>query len=266
MSMDEVGPPDDGEVGLVLATAWWLDGSHVRLFDGWDAAVDHVARHLLSEPEGAAWRLVEPRLDGLAEGARHAWRERLFREASRTRGVVLQPLYDLYAEVIRRGIAEARHLGWSAPPDQPVTFLSLDGLVGVATRSAGEVTLTTAYLAGQATGHAVLRGREDGRKRPWRDCERPLRAQLRELREKKSAPELKKQERRVASWSREQRVYFDVFRPAVQVVRSMQYDHVRGRNDAALLKSRLPHLSQLRFEMWKSMRDGVRSKLTLEQS
>ena len=66
-------------------------------------------------------------------------------------------------------------------------------------------------------------------------------------------------EQREADWSRSQRLYYRVFKPAVQSVKQC---HHRNRNmygkltrsDYALLKDALPHLSQFKYEDWLALR------------
>lgn len=265
--------PNDGEMNrppehlesLRMATAEWLDGRRVRLFASWGSAVEHLARHLLSEPEALAWRLIAPELDEIESAPSHGRREHLLRAAMETRGATLQEVYDSYAMVVQRGLDDALRLGWVVTSGSTSAFLSLDGLVGIVESQASSVVLTTAFLAGQTTVSAIERGRSDDRGRPWRDCPRPLRAQLRELRDSRSADETSRRAHREASWSNDQRVYHFVFQPAVQALRAMQFDQVRRRNHAARLKEKLPPLSRLRFEHWRSLREATRGTQSAER-
>jgi hypothetical protein len=66
-------------------------------------------------------------------------------------------------------------------------------------------------------------------------------------------------QRREAAWTPAQRLYYRVFKPAVQFVKRCQHrcrDMLgrETRGDYALLKNVLPHLSQLKLDDWLAMR------------
>ena len=73
--------------------------------------------------------------------------------------------------------------------------------------------------------------------------------------------------RRESAWTRDQRLFFRVFRPALQFVRRsrfhasdpMKRGASRGAlwNEYALLRTKLPSVRSLTFELWSEERERV---------
>jgi hypothetical protein len=81
-----------------------------------------------------------------------------------------------------------------------------------------------------------------------------------------SPRENRRKQRREALWTREERLYYRVFRPCIQFIRK---SHHRCRDlcgrlircDYALLKDRLPPRSRLSYEDWLRLRGRCRGGL-----
>jgi len=229
-------------------------GETALFFSDWPEACGHLRDHLLSSPECQAWALVVPSyldvLDPADEDARWSYAQRAFA----TQGVDAQPLYDVYLLAVTRDMADASILAWYRSEGSLTVGMGTSGVLVII-----DHTVRTAFLAGQgdaqrtrAARQAVRPGglpRESGmrRKRPGRWDHRL------------TDRECRVRERREASWTAPQRLYFHVFKPAIQFVkqrhhrcRNMYGEITRG--DYALLQDVLPPLSQLNFESWAALR------------
>ena len=121
-----------------------------------------------------------------------------------------------------------------------------------------EDALRTAFLGGQGDPEATLMSKNQyGGSQPLAR-ERGMRSgRLRSF--ARGGREERKKQRREASWSNAQRLYFRVFRPCIQFIKK---SHHRGRDicgkpigrDYALLKDRLPSRNQLAYGHWLELR------------
>ena len=171
--------------------------------------------------------------------ARRAYHER----AERSRGATAQNLYDLFCRSVRQASRDSFRLRWFAE-----TIGTRGQAVTLAIGTAGvllvvENWLKTAFLPGQGDAQAVLDQRESrgprgespraGRRGMRPDVPGDSPGRDREDRE---------QRRREEAWNDGQKLYYKVFRPAVQFVRShyeIEFDArgERKRGEYGLLKS-----------------------------
>jgi len=238
------------------------DGDVVRFFASVDGAVRHLLAHVLSMPEGAWWAVIEPGFRELGDVEAFRFRDAMRRALSDEREhEASQQLYLTYLAAARRAIEDAYALGWWAEdPDGARAHLSPLGVVVIlepAPRSLGVAWVTvTAYVGAQSTPEAV-RAHADASRRFARDRDDRMRPRRERGREAHARA------RREASWSEEERLFYEVFRPAVRVIRETHL--VRGPGErrgplrtVALLKARVPR-GRLDFDAWRALREELSS-------
>jgi hypothetical protein len=83
-----------------------------------------------------------------------------------------------------------------------------------------------------------------------------------------SAADTAAEHRRAAAWSAEEQHFYRVFRPALQLIRSLPDDAVAGASSQyGALKRVLPSASALRFTGWLSFRArGADARLLYDES
>jgi hypothetical protein len=178
--------------------------------------------------------------DGLA-------RTRLAQSARESKGVEVQALLDLYRREAAEASRQAHILGWHTQNEGCIVAL---GMSGVFVLVDGDAVITT-YLPGQGSPAAVSQP----------DYNRHLRRERHPMR--RAALPDEDRRRREAAWSDEERLFYRVFRPAVQLIRS-QHHRARGldgrlrKADAALLKDCLPRMSELGLDGWRTRREQAR--------
>jgi hypothetical protein len=229
--------------------------AEVPIFDDWQSACVHLQRHLLTAPECHAWAMVDPEIAAVVDlddfRARWSWAQ----EGIATRGASLQGLYERFCRAVRRASGDAARLGWKTSHGGVMIALGTEGILMVIA-----TTLKTAFLPGQGDPAAVVSAAESGGPRP--DSPVPKARGMRSGRGGSAGPDSRRdRERRdrQADWSESQRLYYGVFRPSVQFIRS-QYHRgldVRGRrlSDYGLLKPVLPPLSRLKYHDWLELRE-----------
>jgi hypothetical protein len=219
----------------------------VTFFADWRRAVEHLIDHVLTSPECEGWAIVAPQLGQHVDPADGLARTRLAQSARESKGVEVQALFDLYQQEAAEASRQAHILGWYTKNES--CFVAL-GVSGVFVLVDGDVVVTT-YLPGQGDAEAVTQS----------DDSRHLRRERHPMR--RAAPPEEDRRRREAAWTDEERLFYRVFRPAVQFIRS-QHHRARGldgrlrKADAALLKDCLPRMSELRLDGWRSMREQAR--------
>ena len=219
----------------------------VTFFADWRRAVEHLIDHVLTSPECEAWAIVAPQLGQHVDLADGLARTGLARSARESKGVEVQALFDVYQREAAEASRQAHVLGWHAQNEG--CFVAL-GVSGVFVLVEGDVVVTT-YLPGQGNPEAVSQP----------DDSRRLRRERHPMR--RAAPPDEDRRRREAAWSDEERLFYRVFRPAVQFIRS-QHHRARGldgrlrKADAALLKDSLPRMSELGLDGWRTRREQAR--------
>ena len=240
-------------------------GPQIMMFGSSRPAVDHLLDHLLTAPECIAWAAVMPRLrhhvDVDSPDARYDLARRIQYCPAEAQG-----LLDDLASLLREELVEAKGLGWFkrwscsdlrqsesdvwaqatrlSTQNRPVTVaFSTSGVLMVF-----ELVMCTVFIPGQGDPGAVIGSRDVDRSHNPLRRERGMRCQS----SKADRP-------RCPSMSALERVYFGVFRPAVQFLRSLQhltldFNGRPVRTDYALIKDVLPSQSRLKYEDWRNLR------------
>ncbi|NLF69577.1 MAG: hypothetical protein GX575_11050 [Candidatus Anammoximicrobium sp.] len=229
-------------------------GAAVQLFADWQTACAHLRDHWLTAPECQAWALVAPAYTSLLDPGDADARYRYAEQARITAGSSAQPLYDLCVAAVALEAGDAARLQWVQDDGRVTAAMGTSGVVLLI-----EGVVRTAFVAGQGDPQATKDGQRRRLERRGLPRERPLRSgghggdphgpQSRRPWEDK--------------WSAEERLYYRVFRPAVQLVKRAQHRSrdMRGgivRADYALLKGLLPTRSRLKYEDWLELRRACR--------
>ncbi|MCS6849724.1 MAG: hypothetical protein NZ700_00975 [Gemmataceae bacterium] len=238
----------------------------VKMFATAKAACMHLCDHLLTAPECNAWVLVSPQYRNILDPADADARWRYAQQAHATNGASAQELYDLYAEATAADARDAQTLGWFGQDDYKFVTVAI-GTSGILLTIEGDI-LKTAFLPGQGQAETTREVRQSGdcrtslpRERGMRSGRNPTaRAEFR-------ARERAAQERREAAWNDEERLYYKVFRPAVQLIKRCHhlccdmFGQLK-KTDYALLKGRLPARNQLKYPKWLHLRHQCRGGST----
>ena len=211
----------------------------VALHTSRDRYIDHVERHFASAPELAALRFAVPSIAAIDEFSSDRALIRALRcNDSDERSI---NVLEGYARCVLTALDEAATLGWVVSPcEGTVITLSTSGLLCVIESGA----LRTMFFAGIES------------------------AETRADRCGLSTNELAAERRREATWTADELHFYRVFRPALQLIRSMPDDAATGRvSQYGALKRVLPSASALRFEGWCSFRARcVAARATLERT
>jgi len=224
----------------------------VEVFGTWHKACEHIRDHLLTAPECHAWLLVVPSLAGELDIDDADVRWQCAEEVLKPNGGFAQPLYDQYAAAIRSSIEDAIRLGWHASDAQATVALGTTGLLTVI-----EGSIRTAFLPGQGDPGATTAAHG---KSPDADSPLPRQRGMRCGRNGQYSGKWETcfEDRRTLfeARSRDEQVYYLVFRPAVQFIRGRQNrcrditGNVLPGSDYALLKGVLPPMSRLKLACW----------------
>jgi hypothetical protein len=203
-----------------------IPGGSARLHATRERYLDHVEKHFASAEALAAVGFVA---DGVGAVPEFATDRALVRALRADPGDArAQRVLAAYARCATATLDEANSLGWVASPRPGTTIaFATSGLLAVVD---GGVLRTMFFPALESTE------------------ERADRLGL-------SAHELAAERRRESAWTPEERHYYRVFRPAIQLIRSMPDDAVVGEcSQYGALKRVLPAARALRFEGWCSHR------------
>lgn len=233
-------------------------GAAVPLFADWQTACAHLRDHWLTAPECEAWALVAPAYTSLLDPGDADTRYRYAEQARTSAGSSAQALYDLCVAAVATEAGDAARLHWTQDSGRVTAAMGTSGVVMLI-----EGVVRTAFLAGQGDPQATKQGQRQRLERRGLPRERPLRSGLRggdrhSLGERRCPWEDK--------WSAEERLYYRVFRPAVQLVKRAHHrsrDMLGGivRADYALLKGLMPPRSRLKYEDWLQLRRACRPDL-----
>ena len=241
--------------GLRLAAAVHpATGARVSIFARWEYAVEHVRDHVLSRPESEAWRLVAPVLEGLFAFEDDDRRWELVRAAQSDAGASLQPVYDEYAGAIGAAAGDARTLGWHVSDRRTTVAIGTSGVLTLF-----EPYIRSAFLPGQGDPGRVEAAKGVAPTSAQMPRHRPMLPGGAAARRSEPAPNEPAPIDRERAWSHAAKLYYRVFKPAVQHVRSRYHraSDMRGRIqrcDYALLKDVLPRRSRLGFDRWCELR------------
>ncbi len=233
-------------------------GVAVQLFADWQTACAHLRDHWLTAPECEAWALVAPAYTALLDPSDADARYRYAEQGRTTAGLSAQPLYDLCVAAVAAEAGDAARLHWIQDHGRVTAAMGTSGVVLLI-----ENVVRTAFLAGQGDPQATKEGQRQRLERRGLPRERPLRS-----RRQGGDPHGPPQRRCPweGKWSVEERLYYRVFRPAVQLVKRAHHrsrDMLGGivRADYALLKGLLPTRSRLKYEDWLELRRACRGDL-----
>lgn len=239
--------------------------SSVSIFGGWQAACEHICNHVLVSPECEAWILVAPDINRIVDLSNADERWRAAQESSKPEGGFAQPLYDEYVQAIRVAAADAMRLGWHITEESITVLIGTSGLVAVI-----EGQVRTAFLPGQGDPLNTLASQRTGVSRESSNRDLPSQRGMRGGRNGEYSgqkrPHLTADHQRVANRSHDEQLYYAVFRPAMQFIRSRQNRcrDITGRvlrgGDYALLKGVLPPMSRLKLPDWQQLRSARSSE------
>ena len=222
-------------------------GRSIAFFGNWERAVRHLIDHVLTAPECAAWAVVVPGLADHVDPADGLSRVGFAERAWKSQGASAQALFDLYRGEAAAASRQAHALGWHAADSTCSVAL---GTAGVLVLVEGGV-VATVYIPGQGSAAAVHASQTGTASALTRE---------RRLMRRESAPrEERQRRRREEAWSPEEHLYHRVFRPAIQFIRG-RYHLAYGldgrvRHADALLKPRLPRMSELGIDSWHTFRE-----------
>ena len=247
-----------GPTGLRLVEIAGPASERVRFFQDGERAYKHVRDHLLSRPERDSWRLVIPELERLLDFDNENAVWDFHRRAARTSGVMAQNLYDCYSRAVEADCLDSGRLGWHRTEEQTTISLGTSGVLTVITSR----VVRSARLPGLGTAEVTIKSHGVPVDSPKMPRHRPMRSWHRNGKSDERHPkEERRKEKRESRWTEEQKLFFRVFRVAVQhIMRSYHrsYDLLGERfhgDDAAWLKDTLPRRSRLKFEDWVKLRE-----------
>ena len=239
---------------------------NVAVFRNLDRALIHIRDHLLSEPECDGWALIDAKLEKEIPGvSKQRWS--LYKSAVASDGTKVQSLYNEFASSIARATADSKRLGWCIQQGTVTAGLSKHGVLVlldyVDPRSSTPEIVRTAFLPGQGSSESTRASRD----RPSSDTglgrERAGRKMRSGARKKwaRKGREVRQHEARRTKWSVDERIFFDIFRPALQAIHRSRWDssatgarqQQRERHEYALLKPKLPRTSNLEFNDWLAL-------------
>lgn len=227
----------------------------VRFFGDLQQALGHLRDHVLTAPECEAWALVDARYLQLLDLSDGKARLRYARQAEASAGRSAQPLYDVYRDAVACDAEDAALLGWYRSQGTLTVALGTSGVLLLI-----DGPVRTAFLPGQGDPSATRQSERTEGLRLAIVRERGMRSG-RHGRGGSESWERDRQvrARREAAWSPDQRLYYRVFKPAVQFVKRCQHRcrDMFGRltrGDYALVKEAIPHLSQLKLDDWLRLR------------
>lgn len=245
-----------GSSNLVLGTCSHPEQPATRgpFFANVDKAVEHLCNHLLVSPECHGWALIIPGYrDSLnPEDANARWIAS--KEAVRSGGASVQSLYDAWLAISDAEAKAATQLAWVIRVGRTTVAMGIQGVLLIV-----DDVVRTSFLPGLGDARETVRAAQAGERRVDR---LGMRAPRKGNDDDHCSPTPGTTRQR-ARWSLEERIYYEVFRPAVQFIRR-QHNWNTGWNDAQLgsndygsLKQRLPPMSRLRIEQWKELRNGI---------
>lgn len=215
-------------------------------FENEAKAVDHLRNHVLAGPENEAWALVFAVLGetDVAQKIENSEICFMLSKAAEEHGAeAVLDLLEAYRKATDQACLEAAKLRWWASHGCVVVALGITAVFVLIVKS----VLRTAYIPAQGSPEMVRKRREsDGIHIPTSPPKK-----MRRSRVKTSDP---RHAEREAQWSVEQRIFYKLFRPAVQFIRSRYHSKTslngRSWDDIALLKDKLPRMSELGYDKW----------------
>jgi len=228
-------------------------------FETPEKLLQHITLHVLTPEEAHAWyfiwRETDPRLAPTPEGVNSCFqiRSRLHDDDDLRDSFTAQ-----YLMSISEQIQESVELEWTAETYWFQVGFSLSGVFYVLAKASDRSEkLVTAYVPGFGTAAGTKQSREKPADPHARiRCTSWMRDRRETGRADRVEHSIAKRltDRRVNKWNADQRLYFLVFRPAMQFLRGWQDWRRPDRLDMSSLQSRLPLMSQLKLESWMELR------------
>ncbi len=237
-------------MSLTLKTLRAPNGMGVFLgFSDAGNAVRHLEKHVLEEPECAGWQIVMTDWSALLDASAGDERWRFRQRAAESGGASAQELYDDYCEAAQTAFDEGELLGWWTQTGDIIAAFCTDGVLSIGTLQSPSRVLTI-YLPGRVA-RPDLNGKNDDTKRTSR------RNNAKGMRGGYRKAHSGGKERR--AWNREEQLFYQVFRPAVQRIRRSHYETVdhqlnRRKHEYAKLKEVLPSTRRMNYQWWQSLR------------
>jgi hypothetical protein len=241
----------------------------VQVFPDLASARAHVRDHLLTAPECEAWALIAPGYAKVIVPGEDRQRLEIARHLEDNPEGAFLPLFEVYCRALAAETADATILGWVADSAaRGVTVMLGTGAVLclIEDPPSGPV-VRTAFIPGTGEPEAVLSAKRDDQGNLPRERSQRHQGTIASRRSERRKRQERGWEDRF-SWP--ERVYYSVFRPAVQFLRK-QYLRNRDyqgriiRHDYAMLKDVLPSCSQLKYESWLAFRQRCRGTLEAPQ-
>jgi hypothetical protein len=177
-----------------------------------------------------------------------------------THGAEGQALYDRYCGAVEDAGQDATRLAWHVTSGRVTIALGTSGVLMVI-----ESSLKTAFLPGQ--GDPSIVDSCQGWDQPRPDSRNPrlrgMRSGCTVERATSAGGRGHPRDRGSQDWTEAQKLYYGVFRPAVQFLRSRYHLDldVRGQrrlSEYGLLKDVLPPMSCMKYEHWVALREKGR--------
>ncbi len=230
----------------------------LTVFSSEPSAMAHLRDHLLTAPECNAWGLVLPGLFSLVDLDDSNARWRCWNRLEQKDDTTAQSLYDAYSMAIQAELQEAHRLGWVVRVGLVDAAIGTSGLIVIASFEGESGWVRTAFLGGQGSPEAVRHAKSMPRGATGliRESSKPMRSAL-------HPKEFRAHKARHGNWTTEQRLFYMVFRPAVQFIRAVNrsISYSRGISsqpsevkEYAMLRDKLPNMSQLSFQRWQTLR------------
>lgn len=242
-------------------------------FSNTDSLKKHLNDHVLTPSESYSWGIVwKGEIQFLEEsdnGDNTCYRMRveLFDDMAGEHSLALSDLMNRYLTTANDLFTQSQRLGWRVQALRVAACINSSGVVGVFETGASTTIVKTVFIPGFGTADGTLQSQKadssphdrvsasgfNSRGSAMRGADsRGRQSDHRDSR--RGGIQHRMRNRRAAAWNSDQRVYYLVFRPAIQFLRRLQLGSNACSRDVALLKSVLPMMSQLKINKWLELR------------
>jgi hypothetical protein len=232
-------------------------------FDTTEKLNQHLINHVLTPEEAHAWYYIwqedDSRLAPTPAGVDNCFQ---LRDSLHRNQELADSLTSRYLNSIAEQIKESLALQWTAQSNRRQVGFGLAGVFYVLAKDANQkYTLRTAFVPGFGTsdGTASSQQKPDNpharnRAASWMRGER----ENQHPRQGRYSICQRSSEGRASQWNADQRLFFLVFRPAMQFLRGWNDWKQAKRLGMSDLKSKLPPMSRLKFDSWMELRKNGR--------
>ena len=230
-------------------------------FKGPEYLCRKLLKHVLREPEQTCWQLVlqhdlEPgalselrsRLESIEETERTQQSKVAFKVIASSRD--LRQLAEGYLEAAERAIENAKRLGWWTQDRGERCSFDCFGVFAIENlRRENRSVLRTTYIPTPAStdGHVSSTSSSSLQRGS---------AMRRHVWLKRLEQEQERRRKRACNYSEEQSLYYFVFRPAVEKIKSAQPSSNEHHQEMMKLKTILPDWKQLNYSHWRRIHLG----------